>query len=661
VTDPSPRPSQRHLRRVAHFELLAELGRGGMGVVHRARDTITGREVALKLVLEGAEAARRARFLREGEVTAKLDHPGIVRVHSAGEADGRLYLAYELVPGARTLDQVLPGLPLRRRVEYVRDAARALGVAHAKGLVHRDVKAQNLLVDADGRLKVADFGLAMGDELERMTKTGALVGTPAAMAPEQFRGRRDQQGPATDVWALGVLLYEALTDEQPFGGGTITELMTSVCTAPPVPPAQRRGSVPRALQASCLRALSKDPAARQPDGEALARELDAWLAAPGEAAAGPRARRGPWLAAAGLALGLLGLGALALLEAGPAPSALPVTTGTTTTTPRGASVARSELRAPARAANVAEELAAFSIVAHARDQLEVVAAVAGDDPLELRVDVRAPRGPAAPVVVAVAPGESLRHVPLAVGWNVITLRRGERTLDRRDVVRLSADLAPVEGTEVRALRDGSSLSLVPPGTLRREGPVLLLNQQAEVELAAPYFLGTYEVSAAQFDTFARETGYTGRATGVSPAHPIGRVKLIDAVAYCDWAGLRLPTDAEWQHAARDQRQTNAEGADDPFPGACEVNDRSLAGARARFGHWHLFGNAAEWVQYVAFDAGEEGTMLRRPGMFGSGWNERALLQAMPELSDLEVTWLALGLRVARSVGPDRGDVFRFPE
>ncbi len=257
------------------FELLGELGRGGMGVVYRALDRTTAREVALKLVSQPfLDAESRARFQREGQLTAALRHPGIVGVHSAGEVEGRPFLAYELVASARTLDRAFEGLALAARVRLVRDAARALGHAHGRGVVHRDVKPANVLVDAAGQVRVADFGLATATGLGRLTQTGEVLGTPAFMAPEQLQGAGGVGAPA-DVWALGVILYRALTGEPPFAGRTFVEVAARVLEgAPPRPPRALAPAAPPALEAVCLQALSLDPAARPRDGEELARQLD---------------------------------------------------------------------------------------------------------------------------------------------------------------------------------------------------------------------------------------------------------------------------------------------------------------------------------------------------------------------------------------------------
>ncbi|MGE0706620.1 MAG: protein kinase [Planctomycetota bacterium] len=283
------------------YELLGTLGRGASAVVLRARERATGREVALKRLELAPSDERLARFLREGEVAARLTHPGIVRVHAVGLLGGRPCLAYELIEGARELGEALAEWPLRRRVEALRQAAEALGSAHAAGLVHRDVKQENLLVDREGRVRVADFGVATGAELERLTRTHALVGTPVAMAPEQLEGRPGAVTPATDVWALGVILYEVLCERAPFAGAqTFPELVSWIEGGSFPRPRELRPDVDRALEAVCLRALDRDPRRRYPDAGAFSDALAAWLAG-----SGSLARRPGLLALAGLSLLLL--------------------------------------------------------------------------------------------------------------------------------------------------------------------------------------------------------------------------------------------------------------------------------------------------------------------------------------------------------------------
>jgi hypothetical protein len=642
--------------RLGPYALVGELGRGGMGVVFLARDP-AGRDVALKTLL-AFDPHGLARFRREAEALAALDHPGIVKVHAAGEADGRPYLVCELIEGARPFDVATASLPLDDRARLVRDACRALGHAHAQGIVHRDVKPDNLLVGADGRVRVTDFGLALLEDRERLTRTGAMVGTPLMMAPEQLTASRSAAGPAADVWSLGVVLYQALTGALPFDGQTLPELCARIDAARPVPPRQRARAVSASLEAVCLRALARAPTERWADGSAMADALDAALR--GERVTGPR-RRGRWraalLASAGLAaLVLLAAAATAALapRGPPGPPGAPVVAR--------AAPPRSELLAPAlRTTDLEHEsLAGWTLVPTPVDRLEVVAFALAGEQVELRVESSAPDLSTAEPVwtrsvdTPLAAGTSRHDVPLVVGWNVITLRapRVDRVLDRRDVVRLAPDLELVAGTEVRARVDGSSLRLVPPGVMRRPNGT----EPARVRVLAPYFLGTYEVSNADFARY--------RATGVVPAPelplsdddlPVRNVAEPDVYGYCDWAGLRLPTHVEWRHAAVDQAAGNVAGL--PFEGACPVADRTIAGARARWGHWHLVGNACELVQYlpVATELAEG----KIPGALG-GSHEHSFAGATNDerVLTVGVRHPDSGFRVARGVGPDRGEFYK---
>jgi eukaryotic-like serine/threonine-protein kinase len=311
----------------AGFQIMAELGRGGMGAVYRARDLEAGRDVALKVTLGRLSPRVLGRFQREGELTARLNHPGIVRVHSSGDIDGRPYLAYELVDGTN-FSEVIDALDLRARVSVIRDAARALGYAHQHGVVHRDVKGENILVDSEGRGHVADFGLATAQDLERLTQTGTLLGTPAFMSPEQVDGRGESPRPPSDVWSLGVLLYKALTDELPIQGAIMIEMVGQILAGAFDRPRSVKADVPVGLEQICLRALENAPADRYPDGEALAGDLDAWLAGDYRATRSAKPALGALAVVAGVVL--VGLAVTAWPEGTPAftqppkPTALPI-------------------------------------------------------------------------------------------------------------------------------------------------------------------------------------------------------------------------------------------------------------------------------------------------------------------------------------------------
>jgi len=266
--------------RIGPYVVEGRLGEGGMGAVLRVRDA-AGRALALKLLsATRAPAELRERLLREARITAGLAHPGIVVVHDAGEHEGRPYVVYELLEGG-DLAQRLPDLDPQARLQIVLAVAEALGHAHAHGVIHRDLKAENVLLDAAGRPRIADFGLAQAIGLERLTRSGVLVGTPVAMAPEQIAGERDRYGPPTDVWALGLLLYQALTGRRAFGrGGGLAALAATIVRARFPAPRAVAPSVDRRLEAVCLRALSARPEDRQPDASTFARELSEALSRP---------------------------------------------------------------------------------------------------------------------------------------------------------------------------------------------------------------------------------------------------------------------------------------------------------------------------------------------------------------------------------------------
>jgi serine/threonine protein kinase len=257
------------------FQIRGRLGEGAAGAVHRAFDPELGREVALKR-LHQVDELKGKRFEREAEVTAGLTHPGILKVHTFGVLEKTPYLVYELVEGAQTFDEAIAGLDLEARVGLVRQAALAIGYAHERGVVHRDLKPSNLLVDTEGRLRVADFGVATGQDLERLTKTGVWVGTPLYMAPEQLYCERERFGPHTDVWALGAMLFEALTGELPFKAETPMELL-SVARAGVRSPRSLRPELPLALEQICLRALELETSARYATGARLAAALTGYL------------------------------------------------------------------------------------------------------------------------------------------------------------------------------------------------------------------------------------------------------------------------------------------------------------------------------------------------------------------------------------------------
>jgi tetratricopeptide (TPR) repeat protein/tRNA A-37 threonylcarbamoyl transferase component Bud32 len=267
---------------VPDYEVLEVFGRGGMGVVYKARQRSLNRLVALKMVLSGAHARQEelARFRREAEAVASLQHPNIVQIYQVGEHDGCPFLSLEFLDGG-SLDAQMAGtpqlpLPAARLVETL---ARAVHHAHQHGIIHRDLKPANVLLTKEGMPKISDFGLAkfvagqgptIGPE---RTETGAILGTPSYMAPEQAGGQTSTVGPQADVYALGAILYELLTGRPPFRAASPLETLREVQSEEPVPPARLQPKVPRDLETICLACLGKEPARRYASAEALAEDL----------------------------------------------------------------------------------------------------------------------------------------------------------------------------------------------------------------------------------------------------------------------------------------------------------------------------------------------------------------------------------------------------
>jgi serine/threonine-protein kinase len=309
-------PAGSHLPRVPGYEVQAVLGSGGMGVVYKAQCLRLNRPVALKMLLAGAYAGRheRTRFQREAEAVAALRHPHVVQVYEVGELDGRPYYTMEFLEGG-SLAEGLAGVPKPApcAVGLLATLADAVGFAHDHGIIHRDLKPANVLLTADGTPKITDFGIARRINGPEFTATGARIGTPSYMAPEQATGPARAVGPAVDVYALGAILYEILTGRPPFRAESAAETERQVIAEEPVPPSRLNAQVPRDLETICLKCLHKAPARRYASARELADDLRRFLdGAPIRARpVGPIERAVKWTrrrpAAAVLVVALLGL------------------------------------------------------------------------------------------------------------------------------------------------------------------------------------------------------------------------------------------------------------------------------------------------------------------------------------------------------------------
>jgi WD40 repeat protein/tRNA A-37 threonylcarbamoyl transferase component Bud32 len=285
---------------VPGYEVLGELGRGGMGVVYKARQEGLNRVVALKMIRAGdlASEDERRRFLAEAEAVARFQHPHIVQIFEIGQYRNEPFFSLEYVEGGSLADK-LRGTPLPAAEAALLVEALAGGVqyAHEQGIVHRDLKPANVLLGKDGSPKITDFGLAKRVTEVGQTQTGAVIGTPSYMAPEQADGRTWEIGPAVDVYALGAILYECLTGRPPFKATTALDTLRQVANDEPVPPRQLQSLTPRDLETICLKCLHKEPDKRYSSAPALAEDLRRWQAGEPIAArpVGPAERAVKWV------------------------------------------------------------------------------------------------------------------------------------------------------------------------------------------------------------------------------------------------------------------------------------------------------------------------------------------------------------------------------
>ena len=269
------------IKRIGDYELVREIARGGMGIVYEARQTTLNRPVAVKTILSGAFAGKEevTRFFAEARTAATLKHPNIVGVHEAGIEEGLHFFAMELIEG-RNLGEVMKENPLSPSLaaRTLKTVAETVEYAHRQGVIHRDLKPGNILIDAKGEPHLTDFGLAREFRTDRrLTQPGAVLGSPHYMSPEQVSGDRLRLGPAADIYSLGVVLYEMLTGALPISGESTMEMLSLIPTAPVQAPTRINASIPTDLETICLKCLEKKPELRYASAAELAEDLDRFL------------------------------------------------------------------------------------------------------------------------------------------------------------------------------------------------------------------------------------------------------------------------------------------------------------------------------------------------------------------------------------------------
>ena len=601
--------AERH--RLGEFEILRELGRGGMGVVYVARQESLGRDVAVKVFVETLTTTPREleRFHREARAAARLRHPGIVKVLTDGQSGKTHWFAMELVEGhdlgrevklqrARgLLSEERPLLPRMGTPEHLpavarlcADVADALHYAHTQGLVHRDVKPANVLLQPDGRVQLVDFGLVRDDSLGSVTQSGEVRGTPHYMSPEQARVRSVRIDHRTDVYSLGVVLYELTTLRRPFEGRSSAAVISQIQLSEPAHLRKLNPRVPRDLELICATAMAKDPAERYPDAAALAEDLRRFLRHEAVHAQPPA-----WT---GLALRFLrrrrvALAAVFLLALGLA----------------GGTLWAGERTRRSAKARLFVELQGMD-----------GAPVPGSAFLRT-ID---------PLTGSVGPPRLLGRLPVRgmlvdAGDQRVVLRA-----DGGETLELARTLQPGRPLEVRArmspaVADHEGMVWIPGGTLALRDPNAPLSSINGLDLPIESFwLDACEVSNADYRAFLEATQHPPPLhwSLVRPGEhddlPVVYVGFLDARAYAELKGKRLPTFPEWTFAARGKENRlypwpAADGAQlrgnvlrrpgdaaQPASGEAYLQlatpVRSHPEASTATGLFHLYGNVAEWTE-----------------------------------------------------------------
>jgi formylglycine-generating enzyme required for sulfatase activity/dienelactone hydrolase/predicted Ser/Thr protein kinase len=646
-------------RMLLHYRLVQQLGEGGMGVVWKAVDTALEREVAIKIlpVAFATEPERLERFEREAKLLASLNHPNVAAVYGLHEDRGVRFLAMELVRGRSLTDEIARGLGPQRVLELSAAIADGLAAAHRQHVTHRDLKPDNIMIADDGRPKVLDFGLAKlggvapSPEAATTTQAGSILGTVSYMSPEQAQGK--PVDPRSDVFSLGIVLYEMTTGRRPFAGDNSVSILTSILRDTPAPVTDSQPGVGAPLDRIIRRCLEKDPGARYADASGLASDLRALhadlVSDPGRAVAGPRRARGVWIVAAAAAAILLALiGTLwsrhSARERWVRSEALPQLTGIVDRI-QGLQEGRESWDAFVLARKIDETAPGDPLVERLRPKFTREITITSDPPGASVYAWYYDDPQAEPVLIGTTPLPKVRY-PL--GFTRIRLKlAGKPDLD--DVIwnlSLVGDAwayrfhAKDDAPEGMVLVPGGAFAMFLPGLdhLKPEPTAAFAMDRYEVTNRAykkfldvggygdaqywrePFIDGGRELTFKEAITrFADRTGRPGPATwevGTYPEghddDPVSGVSWYEAAAYAAWAGKSLPTIFHWNRVAF----TVASSRIVPLSNLAGSAPIATGGTKSmnRFGVYDLAGNVREWT-WNASDRGKGRFIL------GGGWSD----------------------------------------
>lgn len=615
---------ERAPRWIDQYQVFEELGRGGFGVVYLARHPNLDRPVALKLLLEAGDAnpAMLERFRREAQAAASIRHPGMVQIHDLGTHQDKPYYVMEYVKGVNLKQRIEREGPLDldEAVAIAVELTEIVAAAHAENILHRDLKPENVIdVEGEDRLKLADFGLAreLGDNREQLTRTGAMMGTPGYMSPEQAAGERDRVDKRTDVYGIGATLFALLTGRAPFRGDSPIQTVAKLLREEAPPPSRFRKEIPAGLDAICARALASNPVVRYETVQAFRRDLENYQRGGSVEKTSQRLVRTvkasrPWVKW----VGLLGI----LLALAGASTGVALTLGREAPTPTpSARPAQKKLQVKWSADPVQHERTTIrgSVIGPAGATVKVngrSAALNEDGTFVAEVEVPFGRERVCVLRVRAEGARSFREefrlsAPLPGWFEGLEAEGGARPL--------RTDLKPLaEEGHYRHTLDGSEFSWIPPGKSKMGGvsgvskgiPPHDRNEHPvhPIELTYGFFMGIHEISRGKFERFSAEAK---RTSGLAFAKTGGRdlpmqCNWHDAVAYSTWIGGRLPSEPEWALVAKGAEEIR------PYPWGDEIPQRakdraginhepvpvtSFPAGAGRWGQLNMAGNVGEWT------------------------------------------------------------------